>query len=55
MAKNGRRHLLIVYKYMLDRWWKATLAIGISLLALAGGLGGLIRAAPVHIAALLPG
>jgi len=40
MAKNGHRHLLIVYQYMLDRWWKATLAIGLSLLALAGGLGG---------------
>ena len=41
MPKCGRRHLLIVYKYMLDRWWKATLTIGLVLLALASGLGGL--------------
>jgi hypothetical protein len=31
----------IVYTYMLNRWWRATLAIGLVLLALAGGLGGL--------------
>jgi len=41
MPKSGRRHLLILYKYMLDRWWKATLTIGLVLLALASGLGGL--------------
>jgi len=41
MPKNGHRHLLIVYKYMLDRWWKATLTIGLVLLVLASSLGGL--------------
>ncbi len=41
MLKSGHRHLLIIYQYMLDRWWKATLTIGLVLLALAGGLGGL--------------
>ncbi len=41
MPKSGRRHLLILYKYMLDRWWKATLTIGLLLLAMASGLGGL--------------
>jgi len=41
MLKSGHRHLLIIYKYMLDRWWKATLTIGLVLLALAGSLSGL--------------
>lgn len=41
MPESGRRHLLIVYKYMLDRWWKATLTLGLVLLGLASGLGRL--------------
>jgi hypothetical protein len=41
MPKNGRRHRLIIYTYMLNRWWRATLALGLSLLVLAAGLGGL--------------
>ena len=36
MPRNGRRHRLILYTYMLNRWWKYTLWIGIILLALAG-------------------
>jgi hypothetical protein len=38
MPRNGRRHRLILYTYMLDRWWKFALGIGIFLVALAGGL-----------------
>jgi len=41
MPKSERRHLLAVYKYMLDRWWRDTLALGVALIILAGGLGGL--------------
>jgi hypothetical protein len=32
--------MLVIYKYMLDRWWGATLTLGIFLLIIAGGLGG---------------
>ena len=38
MPRNGRRHRLLLYTYMLDRWWKFALGIGIFLVALAGGL-----------------
>lgn len=41
MPLTGRRHLLIFYPLMLDRWWKMTLASGILLLIIAGGLGEL--------------
>lgn len=41
MAKSGTRHPLIIYRYMLDRWWRAILLTGIMLLVLAAGLGGL--------------
>ncbi len=35
MSGSGHRHRLILYTYMLNRWWKLTLAIGLVLLALA--------------------
>ena len=35
MPRYGRRHSLVLYTYMLDRWWKSTLRISILLLALA--------------------
>ncbi len=38
MPRNGHRHRLVLYTYMLNRWWKFTLGIGIVLLALAAGL-----------------
>ena len=38
MARNGRRHRLVLYTQTLDRWWKYTLAIGVLLLALTAGL-----------------
>jgi hypothetical protein len=41
MAKSGHCHPLIIYQYMLDRWWKATLSTSVALLVLAAGLGGL--------------
>lgn len=41
MPKSGHRHRLVIYTYMLNRWWRATLALGLSLLILASGLGGL--------------
>ncbi|MGB8214040.1 MAG: hypothetical protein WCE68_10825 [Anaerolineales bacterium] len=39
MPRSGHRHRLVLYTYMLDRWWKYTLWIGIFLLGLAAGLG----------------
>jgi hypothetical protein len=41
MAKGGHRHQLIIYQFMLDRWWKVILFTGITLLVLAAGLAGL--------------
>ena len=38
---SGRRHRLVLYTYMINRWWRVILALGIVLLALAVGLGGL--------------
>jgi hypothetical protein len=38
MPRNGHRHRLILYTYMLKRWWKFTLWIAILLLALVGAL-----------------
>lgn len=35
---RGSRHILIIYRYMLGRWWRATLMTGIMLLVLAAGL-----------------
>ena len=35
MPRNGHRHRLILYNYMLNHWWKSTLWIGVLLLALA--------------------
>ena len=38
MAKGGRRYPLVIYTHMLNRWYPALLAIGISMLALAWGI-----------------
>lgn len=38
MPRRGTRHRLILYTYMLNRWWRATLAIGLTLLALVAAL-----------------
>jgi hypothetical protein len=45
MPRSGRRHRLVLYTFMLNRWWKFTLIIGVILLALAVGLE--IR--PIHL------
>jgi len=41
MTDSGARHPLIIYRFMLDRWWRATLLTGLTLLTLAVGLSGL--------------
>ncbi len=41
MPTIGHRHRLIIYTYLMNRWWRATLAIGVVLLVTAAGLGGL--------------
>jgi hypothetical protein len=38
MPRNGRRHRLVLYTIMLNRWWRYTLGIGLVLLALAAAL-----------------
>jgi len=45
-SKGGKRYPLIIYRHMLDRWWQATLAIGIFILLNAGGLALLPLVAP---------
>lgn len=35
MAKGGRRYPLVVYTRMMDRWWPAIFAIGVTLLGVA--------------------
>jgi hypothetical protein len=48
MPRNGHRHRLILYTYMLNRWWKNTLWIGVILLALAVGLSTLSERLPQY-------
>jgi len=38
MAKAGRRHHLVIYSHMLDRWWPATFTLSLALFAVAWGL-----------------
>jgi hypothetical protein len=38
MPQKGRRHRLVLYTYMLNRWWRATLFLGCSLLVLVAAL-----------------
>lgn len=38
MAKAGRRYHLVLYSYMLNRWWHATLALAIALIGVAWGV-----------------
>lgn len=35
MARPGRRYPLVLYSYMLNRWWPATLLLSLALFALA--------------------
>lgn len=41
MAKASRRHHLVIYSHMLDRWWPATLTLSLALFAVAWGLSRL--------------
>jgi hypothetical protein len=38
MPRNGRRHQLVLYSFVLGRLWRSALWIGVFMLALAGGL-----------------
>jgi hypothetical protein len=38
MPASGHRFPLLLYTYILNRWWRAVLAIGILLLVMAAGL-----------------
>ena len=38
MPTSGKRHRLILYTYVLNHWWRTTLAIGILLLLLVAAL-----------------
>jgi hypothetical protein len=38
MPRGGRRYHLVLYTYLLDRWWRAVLGVGVIMLALVAGL-----------------
>jgi len=40
MAKGGRKYRLLMYKYMLNRWWPMTLLTGLTLFLNVGVLWG---------------
>jgi hypothetical protein len=48
MPRNGRRYRLVLYTFMLDRWWRFALGIGIALTLLVAGLGALPGALPKY-------
>jgi hypothetical protein len=48
MPRNGRRHRLILYTFMLDRWWRFALGIGIAFTLLVAWLGILPGALPKY-------
>lgn len=54
MSEAGRRHRLLLYTYLLDRWWRKTLAIGVVLLGLAGGIHFLPRLLPGVVSYAVP-
>ncbi len=54
MPKSGRRHVLALYGQTINRWWRSVLALGLILIALAGGLGGLPLALPQYHFLFLP-
>lgn len=41
MAQSGTRHRLVLYTYILNRWWRFTLVFGLLLLALVAALAWL--------------
>ena len=40
MAKGGRKYRLIMYEYMLNRWWPVTLSVAIAIFINVGALWG---------------
>jgi hypothetical protein len=40
MAKGGRKYRLLIYEYMLDRWWPMTLLLAVFIFINVGGLWG---------------
>jgi hypothetical protein len=45
---SGKRYHLLLYSYLLNRWWRLTLAIGIVLLALVAALAWLPSILPEY-------
>ncbi len=48
MPRSGQRHRLILYTYILNRWWRPTLGIGVVLLALVAALAWLPSLLPAY-------
>lgn len=48
MPRSGRRHTLVLYTYMLNRWWKSLLLLGIVMLGLVAGLAWLPISMPQY-------
>jgi hypothetical protein len=54
MSTAGHRHQLLLYTYVLNRWWRTTLGIGIVMLILAFGLTYLPRLLPGVVTYAVP-
>jgi hypothetical protein len=48
MPRSGRRYRLILYTYVLNRWWRPMLGIGIVLLAMVAALAWLPSVLPQY-------
>ncbi len=48
MPRTGQRHRLILYTYVLNRWWRATLTAGMVLLALVATIAWLPSILPQY-------
>lgn len=48
MPSSGRRHTLVLYTHMLNRWWKSLLLLGMLMLGLVAGLALLPTSMPQY-------
>jgi hypothetical protein len=55
MPMSGKRHRLILYTYILNRWWRITLALGISLMVLVTVIVWLPTVLPQYTAPVVAG
>ena len=54
MAKKGQRHRLIIYTYVLNHYWRATLGLGIVLLGMVAAIAWLPSVLPQYTPPQVP-